>query len=53
MSDCNLCNRIRAWLNKPFDENGSALDWFLLLALLVVFLILEPHSSADFGKVRQ
>lgn len=34
MSDCNLCNRIRTWLNKPFDENGSALDWFLFVGLI-------------------
>lgn len=39
--DCALCgivDRVVAWLERPFRSDGSALDWFLFLGLLIVLL---------------
>ncbi len=34
MTDCNFCNAVRAWVKKPFDEDGNVLDWFLFVGFI-------------------
>lgn len=31
---------VKGWLKKPYDENGSVLDWVLFLGLMTVITIL-------------
>lgn len=35
-TDCALCQTVRGWLAKPFDENGNVLNWFLFVGLIGV-----------------
>ena len=34
-----MVEKISAWLAKPYDESGSALNWFLFIGLLVAISI--------------
>lgn len=36
--NCNFCNAVNRWLKQPFKEEGSALDWFLFLGLVLVII---------------
>lgn len=31
----SVVNSTKAWLAKPFDEDGSAVNWFLFIGLLL------------------
>lgn len=33
-NDCKFCERVKQWLNKPFDDNGNVIDWFLFVGLI-------------------
>ena len=33
-TNCNFCQSVRNWLSKPFNENGSVVDWFLFVGLI-------------------
>lgn len=33
-TDCRLCQSVRGWLAKPFDESGNVFDWFLFVGLI-------------------
>jgi len=30
--------RFRAWVNKPYDDDMNALDWFLFAGLVIVII---------------
>lgn len=34
--DCRLCQRVQAWLAKPFNQDGNILDWFLFVGFIGV-----------------
>lgn len=35
-TSCKFCTSVREWLSKPFDENGSVVNWFLFVGLIGV-----------------
>lgn len=34
----NYVSSLKGWLNKPFDESMSAVDWFLFVGLMLAII---------------
>lgn len=32
--NCLICDAVKKWLQRPFKEDGSVLDWFLFIGLV-------------------
>jgi len=32
--NCKVCEAVKSWLAKPFDEDGNVIDWFLFIGLM-------------------
>ncbi len=45
-SDCHFCQSARAWLAKPFDEDGNVFDWFLFVGLIGIISFLWTRILA-------
>lgn len=38
--DCVICGAINRWLKQPFKEDGSVINWFLFLGLVLVIIFM-------------
>lgn len=38
--DCKFCSTVRTWLKKPFDQDGSVIEWFLFVGLIAIISFL-------------
>jgi len=34
--DCKLCGAVNRWIKQPFDPDGSVINWFLMVGLVLI-----------------
>lgn len=38
MADCNFCDEVKKWYRQPLRTDGSAMNWFLFVGLILVII---------------